>query len=120
MHDTFAEIDVPKLSDVDKAKLDGPITLKEASVALKNMKSDKSPGSDGFTSEFFKVFWKRLGPFVTRSLNYGYETGELSVTQKEGIITCIPKENKPKQFLKQEPQGALIAHLSTMSTSVKS
>ena len=100
LHDTFADIDVPKLSDADKAKLDGPITLEEASVVLKNMKSDKSPGSDGFTSEFFKVFWKRLGPFVTRSLNYGYETGELSVTQKEGIITCIPKENKPKQFLK--------------------
>ena len=58
LHDTFSEIDVPKLSDVDKAKLDGPITLKEASEALKNMKSDKSPGSDGFTSEFFKVFWK--------------------------------------------------------------
>ena len=71
LHDTFADIDVPKLSDADKAKLDGPITLEEASVVLKNMKSDKSPGSDGFTSEFFKVFWKRLGPFVTRSLNYG-------------------------------------------------
>ena len=69
LHDTFADIDVPKQSDADKAKLDGPITLEEASVVLKNMKSDKSPGSDGFTSEFFKVFWKRLGPFVTRSLN---------------------------------------------------
>ena len=26
--------------------------------------------------------------------------GELSVTQKQGLITCIPKDNKPKQFLK--------------------
>ena len=26
--------------------------------------------------------------------------GELSITQKQGIITCIPKENKPKQLLK--------------------
>ena len=25
--------------------------------------------------------------------------GELSVTQKEGIITCIPKDNKPCQFI---------------------
>ena len=49
LHDTFADIDVPKLSDVDKAKLDGPITLEEASVALKYMKSVKSPGSDCFT-----------------------------------------------------------------------
>ena len=26
--------------------------------------------------------------------------GELSSTQKEGVITCIPKGDKPKQFLK--------------------
>ena len=25
--------------------------------------------------------------------------GELSVTQKERIITCIPKDNKPRQFI---------------------
>ena len=49
---------------------------------------------------FFKVFWKQLGNFVLRSLNYGYMKGELSVTQKQGLITCIPKDSKPKQFLK--------------------
>ena len=26
--------------------------------------------------------------------------GELSVTQKQGIITCLPKDNKPRHFLK--------------------
>ncbi len=31
-----------------------------------------------------------------RSLNWGYEIGELSSTQKQGIITCIPKEGKSK------------------------
>ena len=34
------------------------------------------------------------------SLNYGSQIGELSVTQKVGIITCIPKDNKPRHFLK--------------------
>ena len=33
-------------------------------------------------------------------MNFGYVNGELSNTQKEGIITCIPKENKPKHLLK--------------------
>jgi hypothetical protein len=32
-------------------------------------------------------------------LNYGYESGELSSTQKQGIITCIPKEGKSKYQL---------------------
>ena len=35
-----------------------------------------------------------IGVFVLRSINYGYRTGLLSVTQKQGIITCLPKPNK--------------------------
>ena len=40
-----------------------------------------------------------MGQFIVRSINYGFQNGELSVTQKEGIITCIPKDNKPRRFL---------------------
>ena len=64
------------------------------------MKSNKSPGSVGFTSEFLKVFWKYLGIFVVRSINYGYFVNSLSITQRHGIITCLPKGDKPKHFLK--------------------
>ena len=64
------------------------------------MSNNKSPGSDGFSSEFLKMFWKELGHFIVRSLNYGYDCGELSITQKQGIITCIPKEGKPRQYMK--------------------
>lgn len=48
---------------------------------------------------FKKVFWKNLGNFIVRSLYHGYENGELSCTQKQGIITCIPKEGKSKFHL---------------------
>ena len=64
------------------------------------MKNNKSPGSAGFTSEFFKVFWNRLGAFVVRALNDGFEKGELSSTQKEGVIVCIPKGDKPREYVK--------------------
>ena len=64
------------------------------------MSNNKSPGSDGFSSEFLKMFWKELGHFIVRSLNYGFDCGELSITQKQGIITCIPKEGKPRQYMK--------------------
>ena len=64
------------------------------------MKNDKSPGLDGFTAEFFKFFWIDIRCFVLRSLNMGYRTGNLSVTQKQGIITCLPKPNKNRHFLK--------------------
>ena len=35
--------------------------------------------------------------FIVYSLNYEYDIGELSVTQKLGIITCLPKGNKPPE-----------------------
>ena len=41
-----------------------------------------------------------MGIFLLRSLNYAYENGELSITQRLGIITLLPKGDKPKQFLK--------------------
>ena len=38
--------------------------------------------------------------FVVRSINYGYSVDSKSITQRHGIITCLPKEDKPKHFLK--------------------
>ena len=60
----------------------------------------KMPGSDGYSAVFFKFFWKDLQVFIVYSLNYEYDIGELSVTQKLGIITCLPKGNKPRHLLK--------------------
>jgi len=34
------------------------------------------------------------------SLNEGYRNQKLSNTQRQGIITCLPKRNKPKNLLK--------------------
>ena len=91
---------LPKL-EVEKAEtLEGKITYEEAANALKNMKNDKSPGTDGMTVNFIKFFWKDIGQFIVRSLNEGFETGKMSITQREGIITCIPKGDKPREFLK--------------------
>ena len=39
--------DIPMLTLQEKTSLEGEITLAETSFALKNLKNDKSPGSDG-------------------------------------------------------------------------
>lgn len=51
-------------------------------------------------ASFIKKFWKDLGSFITRAINNSYELLNFSETNKLGIITCIPKEGKPKQYLK--------------------
>ena len=63
------------------------------------MKNNKSPGPDGFTVEFFKYFFSDIGAFLLRSVNKGFQDEQLSVTQRQGVIVCIPKEDKPKQYI---------------------
>ena len=64
------------------------------------MKNSKTPGNDGFTAEFFKFFWIDLKLFILKSLNYAYKSGSLSITQRQGIKTCLPKPNKSPFYLK--------------------
>ena len=98
--DLHTMVEAPTLSSEEKESLEGLISEEEALTVLKRMNNQKSPGSDGFTTEFYKFFWKDIGHLLVRSINYGFRSGEMSITQKEGIITCIPKEDKPKRFLR--------------------
>ena len=75
--------------------LEGTLTLEEISNALKDMKNQKCPGIDGFPAMCFKVFWGKLKFFVIRSLNEGFHSGEMSVSLRQCIITCVPKGDKP-------------------------
>ena len=90
---------IKTLSMRDQATCEGLITEKEALNVLKNMKNGKSPGTDGYTAEFYKFFWKDIGNFVLESLNESFTTGELSITQKQGLITLLPKNWRPITLL---------------------
>ena len=90
----------PKLSEDQKNAMERIITPEELTKYLKKTKNNVSPGSSGFTNEFFKFFWINLKHFITKAINFGYDTGMLSVTQRLGIITLIPKGEKDKTFLK--------------------
>ena len=92
--------EIPHLNDEEAERIEGEITLNEASMALRNMKHSKSTGTDGFNAEFFKVFWSKIGMLVVRPLNCGFRKGELSCTQRKGIITCIPKGDKRRDLIK--------------------
>jgi hypothetical protein len=55
--------DIPTLSKKEKDSIEGQITSNELLEALKRSKNNKSPGLDGYTSEFFKFFWIDIGYF---------------------------------------------------------
>ena len=91
---------VPKLSDEQKQLLETPISSAEVLKSLKNLKNNKSPGTTGFPADFFKFFWNDIGAFLVRSYNCSIRKGELSTSQKVGIVSILPKGNKPREFLK--------------------
>ena len=64
------------------------------------MKNDKTPGLDGYSSEFLKFFWPKLKHFILRALNYSFQLGKLPQTLRTCVITCLPKSNKSREFLK--------------------
>ena len=53
-----------------------------------------------FLPSFLKFFWKKLGGFVLRALNEGFRKGSFSCTQREGVIICLPKPDKDREFVK--------------------
>ena len=85
------------LSNVERDGIEGKVMLSEASEAVKGLHNDKSPGPDGFTANFYKAFWPEIGYLLVRSFNFAFETGSLSVSQKQGLITLIPKPGKSKE-----------------------
>ncbi len=91
--------ETPKLTEQQATSIEGLLSYSEISNTFKKMQNNKSPGSSGFTTEFYKFFWQDLGYFVLKSLNYGFEMGEFSQTQKEGVITCVPKPGKSKKIV---------------------
>ena len=103
-----------KLTNDESINLEGEITY---TTTLRNMKNGKSPGNDGFTIEFFKFFWPDHGHFILRSLNFAYINDCLSVTQKQGIITCIPKQTQIF-FLKYWRPNSLLNVIYKLASSV--
>ena len=90
---------MPKLSDTDVQICQGKLTVEECYKSLQLFESNKSPGNDGLTVEFYRAFWGLLGQLLVDSLNYSYDHGELSNSQKEAIITLIEKKDKDKRDL---------------------
>ena len=79
--------------------MNGKISVDEMTKYLKKCKNNVSPGSSGFTNEFYKFFWRDIKYFVINSVDYAFDHGRLSLSQSLGIISIIPKGEKDKRFL---------------------
>ena len=95
----MANINTPKLLENETLQCEGKLTLKECWDALVSMGSNKSPGNDGLTKEFYVCFFAEVGSLLVSTLNFCHDKGELT-SQKQAVITLIEKRRKDKRFIK--------------------
>ena len=93
INDFIEHLEIPKLTDEERDSIEGPITLMECKTVLDIFQANKTPGEDGFTVEFFKFFIELLGEDMVASFNAAYDANELTISQRRGVITLIPKED---------------------------
>ena len=67
---------------------------------VRQIRSDQGTNFiDGLPIEFYNVFWSSIGKMVVESFNEAYEEGEMSNSQRQGVITLIEKTGKDRTHL---------------------
>ena len=93
--DKFLEtLNLLSLNQEEIENINRLITRTEIETVIKNLSTNKSPGPDGFTGEFYQTFREELTPILLKLFQKIAEEGNLSNSFYEATITLIPKPDK--------------------------
>ena len=79
--------------------LEANITMHELNTVVNDLKTNKSPGWDGLTAEFYKLFWSDIRDILFNSFLESINKVKLSPSQQLGIMTLIPKDKPLDQLV---------------------
>ena len=93
--DKFLEkYNFPKLNEEEVESLNRPVMPDEIETVIKKLPTHKSPGPDGFTGEFYRVFKGELTPILHRLFQKTQNDGRLPNSFYEANIFLIPEPDK--------------------------
>jgi hypothetical protein len=80
-----------------------PVTLLELKDILNHFKKERSPGPDGWTSEFFIHFFDLVGEDILQMVEHSRLNGKVIGSINSTFLALIPKENNPVSFNDYRP-----------------
>ena len=93
--DNFLEkYNLPRLTKEETQNLNRPITSNKTEVVIKRLPKRKTPGPDGFTSEFHQTYREDIISILLKVFQKIQEEGILLNPFYEASITLIPKTDK--------------------------
>ena len=96
----LTNLNLPKLSEDQQNLCEGKLTRRECWEALLLMGSNKSPGNDGLSKEFYICFFDEIITYLLDALNLAFDQGQLSNSQSQTIVNLIERKGKDKRYLK--------------------
>nr|XP_006133796.3 signal peptide peptidase-like 3 [Pelodiscus sinensis] len=80
------------VSTGNRDQLELPLSLAEFSEALRLMPTNKSPGMDTLTVEFYRVFWDVLGPDLASVWAKSLKSGVLPLSCRQAVLALLLKK----------------------------
>uniref|UniRef100_A0A803T1S1 Reverse transcriptase domain-containing protein n=1 Tax=Anolis carolinensis TaxID=28377 RepID=A0A803T1S1_ANOCA len=96
----LGKLKLQKITEKEREDLNKEISKKEIQAAIRKLDSSKSPGPDGLTAIYYKVFEGELTPYLLKIMNEIREKGKMPDSWKEALITVIHKENSDPEDIK--------------------
>ena len=93
---------IPNQEEIEN--INRPIRSNEIKTVIKNLLTNKSPGQDGFTGEFYQIFREELTPILLKLFQNRAEGGTLPNSFYKATITLIPKQTQMSQRKKTTGQ----------------